>query len=172
VTGISGSVRLDPTGRPGFPWGVVTADGVEIARVGRFSAFNTFLLRGQRIEVGERRWRMKGRGWHRMVVPVLVDEDRRRLADSAAGPSDYAITCRDRAFTLIPAEDRAGRPRVWSLLAFNEPVASIRRNPYQAEIADPIPLPALLMSWTLATLGCMGERDLVQSMGWTGPIGH
>lgn len=169
---VTGSVRLDPSGRPGFPWGIVTAGSREIATVGRFSALNTFLLRGQRIEVDGRRWRMKGVGWHRMVVPVLLDEQKRKLATSAAGPKDYAINCRDRAFSLIPAEQRPGRPRVWQLLSFNEPVATIRRNPYEAEIAEPIPLPALLMAWTLATIGCMGEKELVQSMGWTGPIAH
>lgn len=169
---IVGSVRLQPTGRPGFPWGVATSGGREIARVGRYSAINTFLLRGQRIEIGGRRWRMKGRGWHRMVVPVLLDEDGRKLATSAAGPDDYAINCRDRAFSLIPAEERPGRPRRWSLLSFNEPVAAIGRNPYEADISEPIPVPALLMAWTLATLGCMGEKQLIQSMGWTGPIAH
>jgi hypothetical protein len=150
----------------------VTAGDREIARVGRYSALNTFLLRGQRIEVEGQAWRMKGTGWYRMVVPILVDEQRRKLATSAAGPKDYAITCRDQAFSMIPAEKRPGRPRCWDLLSFNEPVASIRRNPYEARIDDPIPLPALLMAWTLATLGCMGEKELVQSMGWAGPIGH
>lgn len=165
-----GRARLDPTGRPGFPWGVVTIDGAEVARVGRFSALNIFLLRGQRIEVAGRTWRMRGRPWHRMVVPLLVDEHGRRLAVAAAGPSDYSITCRDRAFTLIPAEHRPGRPRVWQLLSFDECVAEVRRNPYEARILEPIPLPALLMAWTLATLGCMGEKEMVQAMGWTGPI--
>lgn len=169
---VVGIARLDPTGRPGFPWGTVSVEGREVARVGRYSALNTFLFRGQRIEVDGRRWRMKGRAWHRMVVPVLYDEAGRKLATSAAGPSDYAVTCRDRAFSLIPAEERIGRPRRWQLLAFNEPVASVRRNPYEAEITEAIPLPALLMAWTLATLGCMGEKEMVQSMGWTGPVGH
>ena len=170
MSDVVGTARLEPTGRPGFPWGIASLDGREIARVGRYSAINTFLLRGQRVEVEGRRWRMKGRGWHRMVVPVLFDEHRQKLATSAAGPHDYAITCRDEAFTLIPAEDRPGRPRLWQLLSFNEPVADIRRNPYEAVIAEPIPVPALLMAWTLATLGCMGEKEMVQSMGWTGPI--
>jgi hypothetical protein len=150
----------------------VTLEGEEIARVGRYSALNTFLFRGQRIEVGDRRWRMKGRAWHRMVVPVLYDEHRQKLATSAAGPTDYAITCRDTAFGLIPSEERAGRPRLWQLLSFGEPVAEIRRNPYEARLTEPIPLPALLMAWTLATLGCMGEKEMVQSMGWTGPQAH
>ena len=172
VNDVVGALRLEPSGRPGFPWGTVTAGGREMARLGRYSALNTFLLRGQRIEVDGRPWRMKGVGWHRMVVPVLFDDQKQKVATSAAGPKDYAITCRDRAFSLIPAEKRPGRPRVWHLLSFNEPVATVRRNPYEAEIGEPIPLPALLMAWTLATLGCMGEKELVQSMGWTGPIAH
>lgn len=113
---------------------------------------------------------MKSVGWFRMVVPKLVDGDRRKLAIAAAGPANYAITCRDRGFTLIPAEERPGRARVWELLEFEEPVATVRRNPYQATISVPIPLPALLMSFTLATLGVMGEKDLVEtSTAWAAP---
>jgi hypothetical protein len=167
---VSGSYRLEPTRRPGFPWAQLVGPEGVVASVGRFSAFNTFLLRGQWIVVGDRKWRMKSVGWYRMVVPKLVDGDRRKLAVAAAGPDNYAITCRDRGFTLIPAEERPGRARVWELLEFEEPLAMVRRNPYEATIASPIPLPALLMSFTLATLGIMGEKDLVEtSTAWAAP---
>lgn len=172
VADVCGSYRLEQRPGFGFPWADLIGDDGVVASIGRFSAINTFLLRGQRIEVEGERWRMKGLGWYRMVVPVLVDASGSRLAQAAAGPKDYAITCRDSAFSLIPTEKRAGRPRTWQLLSFNEPIADVRRNPYVAEVAEPVPLPALLISFTLATLGCMGEKELVQSMGWTGPVAH
>lgn len=171
---ISGTVRLIERGAFGFPWAtLVDANNAEIARVGRYSALNVFLGRGQRIELADgRKWRLKSRGWQRYVCPTLVDEDGLKLATSAPGVEDYAITCRDQAFTLIPAEKRPGRPRRWQLLSFNEPIAVIGRNPYVAEITEPVPLPAVLMSFCLATIGVMGEKELVQQMGWTGPVAH
>jgi hypothetical protein len=147
--------------------------GVTVARLGRYSALNIFLGRGQRIELADgRRWRLKGNAWRRFVCPVLVDEHGKKLATSAPGIEDYAITCRDEAFTLIPAEERAGRSRRWQLLSFDEPVASISRNPYLAEMLRPVPLPAVLMGFCLANVGVMGEKELVQQMGWSGPIAH
>ena len=107
--------------------------------------------------------------WQRFVCPTLVDADGRKLATSAPGHGAYAVTCRDRGFSLIPAEKRAGRPRLWELIEFDEPVAQVRRNPYQAEVAVPIPLPALVISFTLAAFGVMGEKDLAIGTSWAAP---
>jgi hypothetical protein len=171
---VSGTLTLVESSRPGFPWArLVDQTGTEILEVGRYSALNIFLGRGQRIRLADdRTWRLKSRMWHKYVCPVLVDDAGRRLATSAPGIDDYAITCQDRGFMLIPAEERAGRPRRWELLSFGDAVAHIRRNPYRAEVLDPIPLPALLMAWGLATVGIMGEKELIPQMGWSGPIAH
>ena len=78
-------------------------------------------------------------------------------------PASYAVTCRDLGFSFIPAEKRPGRPRLWELVEFGEPVASIRRNPYLADVTVPVPLPAVLMGFSLAAFGVMGEKDLLPS---------
>lgn len=168
-----GEFRLSPRGGFGFPWVDLMHGDESLASLGRFGALRVFLGRGQKIRLPDGRlWRLKARRWRRHVCPVLVDETGRRLADSAPGIGDYAITCKDCAYTLIPAEDRPGRARQWQLVHFGEPVADVRRNPYRAVVSEPIPLPALLMAWGLTGLGVMGEKDLIQQMGWTGPVAH
>jgi hypothetical protein len=166
---VHGRYELQPTGRVGFPWATLQGPDGPVAEVGRYSALNLFLLRGQRIRLPDgRTWRLKGSGWHRFVCPMLVDRERRTLAMSAPGHGNYAVTCRDRGFSLIPAEKRAGRPRVWDLVERDHPIARIGRNPYFAEVAVPTPLPAILMSFGLAAFGVMGEKDLVPSTpNWT-----
>ena len=48
----------------------------------------------QRIELADgRKWRLKSRGWQRYVCPTLVDAKGLKLATSAPGIEDYAITC-------------------------------------------------------------------------------
>jgi len=163
-TDVQGSVRLVPRGRPGFPWATLVGDEGPIAAIGRYSALNIFLFRGQRIVlIDGRTWRLQGVSWHRFVCPLLIDGSRRKLATSAPGHGGYGITCRDRGFTLLSAEKRPGRPRRWQLQESGEPVASIRRNPYEADVLTSIPLPALLMSFGLAAFGVMGEKDLVSA---------
>jgi hypothetical protein len=167
-----GSLEIIPAKGFGFPWGrLLGQDGRLVAEVGRYSALNIFLGRGQRIRLADgTRWRVRSAPWHRYVCPRVVDGDRRRLATSAPGPGDYRVTCRERAFTLIPAEKRPGRARVWELIEFDESVARIRRNPYQAEIAEPVPLQAVVLSFALAAFGVMGEKDIAPTTtGWAAP---
>ena len=167
---VQGRFRLEPTAGFGFPWADLWGPDGLVAGFGRFSAINLFLLRGQRIVlVDGRSWRLKGLPWHQFVCPALFDAEGRRLATSAPGHGTYAVTCRDRGFTLIPAEKRPGRPRLWQLMEFGEPVARIRRNPYEAEVETPIPLPALAISFGLAAFGVMGEKDLTVGTSWAAP---
>jgi hypothetical protein len=167
-----GQYRLEPAGRLGFPWGrMLGPDGAVVAEVGRYSALNIFLGRGQRIRLPDgSKWRLRSEGWHRFVCPRVVDSEKRKLATSAPGHGDYAITCRDQAFTLIPAEKRRGRARIWELLEFDEVVATVRRNPYQAELPVEVPLQAILLSFALAAFGVMGEKDIAPTtLGWAAP---
>jgi len=159
---VHGRLQLERAAGFGFPWAKLVGSNGAVAALGRFGAINVFLLRGQRIVLADgQSWRLKGVSWHRFVCPTLLDAEGRKLATSTPGHGNYAITCRARAFMLIPAEKRSGRPRRWELVEFGEPVAQVRRNPYEAEIAVPIPLPALVMSFGLGALGVMGEKDLV-----------
>ncbi len=166
-----GAYQLEPTGRPGFPWAVLHGSEGAVVEVGRFSFINLFLGRGQRIRLPDgTQWRLRSANWHRFVCPMLVDSEGRRLATSAPGQGIYAVTCRDRGFTLIPAEQRKGRPRRWELVEYDEPVAAVRRNPYEAVVSDdPVPLSAVLMSFMLAAFGVMGEKDLVLGTSWAVP---
>lgn len=172
-TDVHGRLLLTPRGGLGFPWATLDGPDGTLAEVGRYSAVNLFLLRGQRIRLPDgKTWRLKGVSWHQFVCPMLVDADGTKLATSAPGHGNhnYAVTCRDRGFSFIPTEKRPGRPRLWELVEFGEPIASIRRNPYEADIDVPIPLPAVLMGFALAAFGVMGEKDLVpSSTSWASP---
>lgn len=166
---LMGSYRLVPAAQVGFPWAELTGPEGVVASLGRFSALNVFIGRGQRIELpGGRRWRLKSVAWSRFVCPVLVEGDK-KLATSAPGPGSYAITCRDRGFTLVAAEHRPGRPRRWDLAEGAELVGAVRRHPFEAVIDRPAPLPAVLMAFGLAVLGVMGERELAAPMSWSAP---
>lgn len=166
---LAGRFVLTPSRRRGFPWARLVGPGGEVASLASFGFFKVFLFGGQKIRVGDREWRVQGVPWRRFVCPMLVDENGRRLATSVPGISDYSITCRDRAFTLIPAEQRPGRPRRWELIEFGEPVAAVSRNPYEAEVTTAIPLPALIMSFVLATLGVMGDKEVSFTTAWAAP---
>ncbi len=163
---VGGAIEIVPRSGLGFPWGNVVRGEERLAAVGRYSALNIFLGRGQRIELADgERWRLKSVKWHRYVCPRVVDSEGLRLSTSAVGPGNYAITSRDRGFTLIPAEKRPGRPRAWELLEFDEPVGRVDRNldvnPYIARMDVEVPLHVVLLSFALAAFGIMGEKDLL-----------
>jgi len=168
---VEGTFRMRRSAPFGFQWAELVGPEGLVASVGRYSAINIFLMRGQRIRLADGTpWRLKAVGWHRFVCPVVVGSDRRRLAISAPGHEEYAITCRDRGFSLRATERRPGRARVWELTEFDEPVAMVRRTPYLAEIERPIPLSALLLASALTTVGVMGEKALTAGVNWTDPI--
>ena len=113
---VQGRYRLEPARRPGFPWAHLEGPGGVIAAVGRFSALNLFLGRGQRIRtIDGEAWRLRGVSWQRFVCPAVFNQAGLKLATSVPDQGSYAITCRDRGFALLPAEHRPGRPRRWEL---------------------------------------------------------
>lgn len=168
MSDITGFHRVERDARFGFPWSrLVAPSGTVVAELGRISALNIFLGRGQRVELTDgTRWRVKARGWQRFVCPMVVDGEDRPLAISAPGPG-YAITCRDRGFELAPAEARPGRPRRWELIEFGDPVALVHRNPYHVDVLTEVPLFVVVLAIALSAVGVMGEKDLAPTFrGW------
>ena len=167
---ISGHHRVELDRSLGFPWGrLIGPSGATVASLGRLSALNIFLGRGQRIELPDgSRWRTKATAWQRFVCPLVVDSKGMALAISTPGPG-YAITMRDRAFELAPAEARPGRARRWELLRDREPIGLIHRNPYYAELEVDVPLAAVLLALALSVVGVMGEKDIAPSIRGWGP---
>ena len=156
----SGSVSRDRA--LGFPWGTLELGGAPVAHLGRFSMLNTFFGRGQRVRLpsGDA-WRVKAVSWHRFVCPVVVDRSGAGLATSAPAHESYAMNAPRLGLEMHPAEGRAGRPRRWVLVHHDEEIGRLRRHPFEVELSEPLPLPVVLLGFSLATFGVLGEKDLV-----------
>jgi hypothetical protein len=154
-----GVVRV---GGLGFPWATLEVDGTAVADLGRFSMLNTFFGRGQRIRLPDgETWRVKSVSWHRFVCPVVVDASGAGLATSAPGPGSYAMNAPRTGVELHPAEARAGRPRRWILVRHDEEIGRLRRNPFEVDLSESLPLPIILLGFSLAAFGVLGEKDLL-----------
>jgi hypothetical protein len=152
------------TRRPalGFPWGTLEGSGRRVAEIGRFSMLNTFFGRGQRIRLPDgATWRIKAVSWHRFVCPVVVDGEGVGLATSAPGHESYALNVPGMGLGLHAAEARPGRPRRWLLVHHEEEIGRLARNPYEFSLDRAVPLPVVLLGFSLASFGIMGEKDLV-----------
>lgn len=146
----------------GFPWGTLEQGEEPIAEMGRFSMLNVFFGRGQRVRLpGGATWRVRAVRWHRFVCPVVVDDSGAGLATSAPAHEAYAMNAPGLGVDMQPAEARPGRPRRWILTRHDREIGRLRRNPFEADLDEPMPLSIVLLGFTLAAFGVMGEKDLV-----------
>jgi len=164
----AGAATLERAGWIGFPIWRFAGEQGPIATLGRFSALNTFFLRGQRVELaGGRRLRITAVELGGMLRVVVADEHRRRLAMASAGTRNYAIDGLDFAFWLNPASGGRGRAAAWDLHDSDGPAARFTRRPVVVSADRPIPVPAVLLGLLLVQFGIPGEGDLgVPTMRW------
>ncbi len=168
VRSIAGPVavyRARPLGFPAFE--LCTDDGLRV-RMGRYSALNIYFGWGQRLDLPwGARWRLTAIEQGSMLRPVVVNENRRRMAMAAAWIGNYGINGRDYAYTLNPAEARLGRAGRWDLFAGEELVAHFTRRPLGAVCEQPLPLPAVLLGLLLTRLSVPGEGEAhVPELRW------
>jgi hypothetical protein len=164
----AGEAAIERIGWVGFPIWRLAGQAGTVADLGRFSALNTFFLRGQRIELPDgRRWRITAVEIGGMLRVVVADERRRRLAMASAGTRNYAIDGPDFAFWLNPAAAGRGRAVVWDLHDREGPVARFTRRPLAVAASGAVPLPAAVLGLLLVQFGIPGEGDLgVPTMRW------
>lgn len=164
----AGDAAVERVGWVGFPIWRLSGERGPLADLGRFSALNTFFLRGQRVGLPDgRRLRITAVELGGTLRMVVADENRRRLSMASAGIGDYAIDGPDFAYRLNPASGGMGRAAAWDLHAHEHLVARFTRRPLTIAASEEVPLAAALLGLVLVQFGIPGEGDLgVPPMQW------
>ncbi len=163
---VVGTAEVHRIARRGFPtYRFALADGTPLAAMGRYSWFNIYLGRGQRILLpsGEQ-WRMRAVGWANAICPVIVDAEQRKVARSAPGAKNYGINGPDYAYVLYADEGR--RRNRWILRHHENDVAAMTRRPRTIETDRPVPLAAALLGFVVMQFGVPGQERLAAPQGW------
>jgi hypothetical protein len=150
-----------------LPLELVQGDEV-VAGLGRYSWFNIFLGRGQRVELpsGER-WRVRAVGWHKYICPVVVDVDRGRLAIARPGVgTTYGINGRSWGFVMAPTEGGRGRSNGWTISEDGTELAVVSRKPQKVFCGEAMPLAAILLGFVMTRFDIPGERELGVPVMW------
>jgi hypothetical protein len=128
-----------------------------LARMGRSSWLKIYLGSGQRIELEDGgRWRLRSVRVGGDVVPMVVDDQRRRIAMSGMSHGTYGVNTKDLACALYPAQPGRTRSR-WILRHFERELAVIHRNPMSIDAAHPVPLGMAFICFAIIRYGIFGE---------------
>ncbi len=162
----AGSVHLDRVGRVGFPIEALVDESGLIVYLGRDSSISIFFGRGRRVRFeGGTEWRIKAITSGRHIVPVVKSQEG---TIAVTGPlyarRSYGINGKGYGFTLIPL-GRIGllRPGSWALQHQATQIATVDDGDRVMHATVPIPLAAVLLTFTLVTHGIPGEADLMPS---------
>jgi hypothetical protein len=158
---VQGKAALRRVGSFGFPMEELVGEGGVIAQFGRDSSLNVLFGRGRLVRLADgTEWRIKSVTSGRHIVPIIRSE---AGTIATSGPlfakRSYGINGKDYGYTLIPT-GRAGwgRPTHWVLRHHETTIADIVQDSMTAH--RPIPVPAVIMTFTLITHGIPGEADL------------
>lgn len=150
-----------------LPFELIQDDEVVVA-LGRYSWFNIFLGRGQRVDfpTGDR-WRVRAVGWHKYVCPMVVDVDRGKLAIAKPGVgTTYGINGKSWGFVMAPTEGGRGRSNGWTLSEDGTELAVVSRKPQKVFCGEAMPLAAILLGFVMTRFDIPGERDLGVPVMW------
>lgn len=163
-----GRAEVRRVGRLRFPVFELVQDDAVLASIGRAGWIKVFLGRGQRIELDDgSRWRLKSMGSAGMVCPVILDDQGRKIAVSSVVEGGYGINGKAFGFTLhVGQNKRVGRSNRWTLRHYEDEIATATRHPLTVEATVPVHLGAVLMTFTLARYGVMGESKPTIKMRW------
>lgn len=161
---IAGSLSIRHTGLIGFPRSVLVSNDLPediniIAKLGRDGWFRTFYGRGRKVELNDgTSWRITGAASAGSVVPVVKSKSGKLAIAEAHGQRCYAIDGPDYTYNLYPLGTRGSHKNAWSLRNRDTEIAYLKARTITAH--EPIPLPALLLCFTLVKYGVLGEHDL------------
>ena len=139
-----------------------------LAWLGRGGWFRIFFGPGQRIRTGEGAdWRLRGVSSGPAICPAVVT-GAGKLAIAHPGPGNYLLNGPDYAYALNPTGRRGlTRPDRWTLRAWEDDVATVGDGGDRIQVAEPVPLPAVLLSMLLARYAIPGEAELrVPTFTW------
>ncbi len=154
-----GSARLQRVNPWGFPVMALVADGGTIALLGRIGWFRIYFGRGQRVDLTDGvSWTVRSITTGGTIVPVIVDGERRRVAQAGWRHGTYGINGRDYACVLHPAEPpRFGRANHWQISDDEGELATVVRSPLSVTARRPVHLGAVLLSFALVRFGLPEE---------------
>lgn len=166
---IVGEAQLRRIGYWGLPVFGLFQDDEVMALLARFSWWSTYFGRGQKIELPDgTRWRLRSVERGGVIRPVLVDTESRPVAIAVAELGRYAINGERNAYVLYSANRRGfARRNEWVLRSYEQEDAVITSHPPAIEAFQPVPLPAVILSFALIKLGIPGEDGLhVPAIQW------
>lgn len=146
-------------------------EGEVLAELGPRSWLWIYLGPGQRVTLqGGARGRIAARPRGRLITPVLIDDGRRVVARAMPGLGGaYAVNAAGGGYQLVPHETSTWRIRSnrWELRRHDLIVADMSLSPSRVVTAEPVPIAAVLLAFTVMALGIPGEEDLgLRNPGW------
>jgi hypothetical protein len=166
---LEGPAEMRRVGRVRFPVFAFTQGEKVLASLGRSGWFTIFFGRGQRVELSDgSRWRITSKAVGGMVCPAIIDAGGRKIAVSALTAGTYGINGRDYGCVFYRAGGRRfGRGCRWLLRSHEDELAAITSRPYTVDAAQPVHLGAVLLSFTLANYGILGESMQRLNFRWS-----
>ena len=148
----------------GFPTDELISDGNRIAKLGRDGSIRIFFGPGRRVVLQDgTEWRIKAATMGRHIVPVVKSEvGTVAYGGPLPGKRTYGITGRDFAYNIVPL-GRVGllAPGLWGVRARQDEIGRINQKQRSIQVAQPFPIAAALLAFTLVTHGVPGENDLL-----------
>ena len=165
---IRGRAEVRRVGRVRFPVFELVQNDVVLASMGRTGWIKVFLGRGQRIELADgSRWRLKSLGSGGAICPAILDDGKRKIALSSVAEGGYGINGKAYGFALYRGEKkRFSRANRWILRHYEDEIATVTRYPSVIDAAEPVHLGAVLVAFTLARYGILGESRPRLKLRW------
>lgn len=165
---MQGRAELRRVGRVRFPVFELVQDDAVLASMGRTGWIKVFLGRGQRIELADgSRWRLISLGSGGAVCPAILDDRKRKIALSSVVVGGYGINGKTYGLTLhVGEKHRFGRANRWILRHYEDEIAAVTRHPSAIDTDVPVHLGAVLIAFTLARYGILGESRARFAFRW------
>jgi hypothetical protein len=156
---MQGRAAVRRVGRVRFPVFELVQNDVVLASMGRTGSIKVFFGRGQRIELADgSQWRLISLGRGGAICPAILDDGKRKIALSSVLEGGYGINGKTYGFTLYPGErKRFSRENRWILRCYEDEIATVTRYPSAIDASAPVHLGAVLLAFTLARYGVLGE---------------
>jgi len=160
---VKGSIQMRRIGGFGFPVEAMVDENGVLAHLGRDSSLWIFFGPGRKVRLSDgTEWRIKSTTSGRHIVPIITsDSGTVAVSGPLFAKRSYGINLRGHAYTLIPlGHVGLRRPGLWSLRRHEDQIAAVEDHDRTIHAAEPIPIGAALLVFTLITHGIPGEGDL------------